>query len=296
MLTDTARLMNRIPEVNKADHPTVARALKAAASEWSHGKNADALRSLRKAAEAASDVDDDVRSLELAKAAANLATELGTVRAPIPPPLNPAAPGARAAIPRPQGSTPAQPLQPGRVSPPAVAKQPAPVAKQPAPVAKQPAPQRLRRAPTIPPLEEATDAHVLTLPPQSAPLRGKANSVTELSEVRASNRRGAREPRTARTPSMADEIDAWPTEVVAGTAIPDLTATGTGVRPSPHAPAVIIDEGAQRPTQAMAVELWRDRSGVHIARAGAEARRGAVSAILVATDPEINLADFFSLT
>lgn len=72
-----------IPLPTETDHEDVSWALSTAEATWKRGERADALKWLRRAAEAASEAEDDDRALALAKAAAELASELD---GPKPPP------------------------------------------------------------------------------------------------------------------------------------------------------------------------------------------------------------------
>lgn len=63
----------RIPPAKPDDPEDVSWALSTAEATWQRGEHADAIRWLRRAAEAASEAEADDRALELAKAAADLA-------------------------------------------------------------------------------------------------------------------------------------------------------------------------------------------------------------------------------
>jgi hypothetical protein len=65
-----------VPEARSDDSEDVSWALSTAEAMWARGEHADGIKWLRKAAEAASDADQDVRALELAKAASDLASLL----------------------------------------------------------------------------------------------------------------------------------------------------------------------------------------------------------------------------
>src|SRR5580658_4857151 len=78
-----------VPTAKKEDPEDVAWALQTAEATWSRGDHADALKWIRRAAEAASEAEADDRALELAKAAADVASLLAdrpTAVAPAPPP------------------------------------------------------------------------------------------------------------------------------------------------------------------------------------------------------------------
>lgn len=71
-----AGLGNPIPKAEPDDHEDVSWALSTAEATWSRGDRPDALKWLRRAAEAASEAEADDRALQLAKAAAEIATSL----------------------------------------------------------------------------------------------------------------------------------------------------------------------------------------------------------------------------
>ncbi len=86
-----------IPKVRDDDPEDVSWALSTAATSFARGDRAEALKWLRRAAEAASEAEHDSRALELAKAAADLSAT------PPPPATTPKAPAAATA---PQKSAP----------------------------------------------------------------------------------------------------------------------------------------------------------------------------------------------
>src|SRR5215469_8532735 len=78
-----------IPPASKGDTEDVAWALSTAEAMYARGDRRDALKWLRRAAEAASEAQADDRALELAKAAASLAIIVGpSVPPPAPPSLS----------------------------------------------------------------------------------------------------------------------------------------------------------------------------------------------------------------
>jgi hypothetical protein len=90
-----------LPQAESADPDGVQVALRAAHTLWSNGETAESLRWLRRAAETASDEGADIRSLQLAKAAAELRAKLSrkgiisdgvspSTTSSIPPPSFPA--------------------------------------------------------------------------------------------------------------------------------------------------------------------------------------------------------------
>jgi hypothetical protein len=77
-----------LPEVEPRDPEPVAVAIETARALFRSGERLDALRWLRRAAERAEEAGDDVRSVSLARCAADLSTELQSV----PPPTRTSAP------------------------------------------------------------------------------------------------------------------------------------------------------------------------------------------------------------
>jgi hypothetical protein len=86
-----------LPEVEPRDPEPVAVAIETARALFRTGERLDALRWLRRAAERAEEAGDDVRSVSLARCAADLSTELQSVPPPptrtsVPPPPPPPTP------------------------------------------------------------------------------------------------------------------------------------------------------------------------------------------------------------
>jgi hypothetical protein len=84
--------MSPIPKARDNDPEDVSWALSTAATQFARGDRDEALKWLRRAAEAASEAEHDKRALELAKAAADLATLPKPVMTPKAPPAQPKAP------------------------------------------------------------------------------------------------------------------------------------------------------------------------------------------------------------
>jgi hypothetical protein len=91
-----------LPEVEPRDPEPVAVAIETARALFRSGERFEALRWLRRAAERAEEAGDDVRSVSLARSAADLSTELQSV---LPPPVTHAAP-ATDAVPPPADPAP----------------------------------------------------------------------------------------------------------------------------------------------------------------------------------------------
>jgi hypothetical protein len=77
--------MSELPQAESADTDAVQMALQAAHTLWSRGDTTESLRWLRRAAESASDEGADLRSLQLAKAAAELRAKLFPSASEAPP-------------------------------------------------------------------------------------------------------------------------------------------------------------------------------------------------------------------
>jgi hypothetical protein len=95
-----------IPAGKKDDLEDVSWALSTAEAMWGRGDHADGLKWLRRAAEAAAEAEADDRALELAKAAADVASLLAESRPPPPAAAIPVAP------PPPLITTPSRPPPP----------------------------------------------------------------------------------------------------------------------------------------------------------------------------------------
>ena len=149
-----------IPPAKKDDTEDVAWALSTAEAMYARGDRGEALKWLRRAAEAASEAQADDRALELAKAAADLASAIGPVSNPPPAPSRPppapaTAPTPAAAAPAaaPQGAAPAAASTPSPRPPPppaARAAQPRPVAGAPAKPLPPARPQRVAMRAAVP--------------------------------------------------------------------------------------------------------------------------------------------------
>ncbi|MEO8178199.1 MAG: hypothetical protein ABI895_05130 [Deltaproteobacteria bacterium] len=77
--------MSELPQADSADTDAVQMALQAAHTLWSRGDTTESLRWLKRAAESASDEGADLRSLQLAKAAAELRAKLFPTSSDSPP-------------------------------------------------------------------------------------------------------------------------------------------------------------------------------------------------------------------
>jgi len=315
-----------IPPARKDDSEDVAWALSTAEAMYARGDRGDALKWLRRAAEAASEAEADDRALELAKAAADLASVLGPSTSAPPPPIavpppdqlatQPAAPVVRPAAVAARQSAPPPPPR----SPPAAGMRPRPPAN-PAPA---PAPAVTPVTPRI--VETRRSGR------RSRPEIQIARVIDEVTQVApppappalvARRRRASRPPqedpappppapRTDPTPPDDDgpptpaEIDAWPTQSSVGDLIaaapeppePDektrigVPAYDPNALPpaEPASTPVLIEDPSIRSSQAVRVIVWRTADGgVRIAPAGTRVAAITVDAVLVALDPSADL-------
>jgi hypothetical protein len=144
-----------IPNPLPNDDEDVSWALSTAGALWGRGERAEALKWLRRAAEQASDVNDDVRALTLFKAAAEVAqTASMTPPPPItstPPPASQAAPQAAPQPSFPPPGTPAPPPPPRKAPPslpPRTAPPPVPSSRAAPPARTTPPPAPVRQVPS----------------------------------------------------------------------------------------------------------------------------------------------------
>ncbi|MBK6690972.1 MAG: hypothetical protein IPG50_01995 [Myxococcales bacterium] len=172
-----------IPQPSPSDHEDVSWALSTAEANWRRGDQADALRWLQRAAESASEEGLDVRYLELAKAASELARLIESS------PRLPSVPATRAA---PSAGTEAHPsattvqpsplVLPDRKRPtgppaqgvrPSVAPRPLP-ARSAAPVAARPSAPPKKSTSAPPPMAARTSAPPARGPSQAPPARNES--------------------------------------------------------------------------------------------------------------------------
>ena len=135
-------MLPTVPEPRAEDPEDVSWALSTAEAMWARGEHAEGIKWVRRAAEAASEAEDDVRALELAKSAADLTSliarrtsrasidleEVEPMSEPAPPPV-PRAPPPRA--PRP---TTAEVPSVRSVGPSSITKQVSTPSRPPAPL------------------------------------------------------------------------------------------------------------------------------------------------------------------
>jgi hypothetical protein len=200
------KMRSVVPVAKKDDIEDVAWALQTAEATWSRGDHADALKWIRRAAEAASEAEADDRALELAKAAADVASLLAdrpTAIAPAPPPL-PASTAAAAPPTPPPSPSPAQRTPPSPGAPRILTTSTAPPALAPA-AARPPT-----GAPT--PSKVGSNAPPLPRPGQKSPTPARFQPPAPIAKAPVSKRGGRRS-----SPSFADDVS--------------VTATGEVARP-----------------------------------------------------------------
>jgi hypothetical protein len=277
----------------KPDDPKdVSWGLTTADACWKRGERGDALKWLRKAVEAASEAECDERALELAKVAADLATQIGSM-AP-PPPAAPA-PAAIPVAPRPLAARFASgtPPRPAVGSPAVRAPQVKEATKKErksitnegpksrsSQVDKAEKAEKAEKTALLDKTQDDRPAHPFAEVP---PPRKRSNSKADKTEKA--------EKAEVRKPSRADEIDAWPTEVVAGhdLPVPDVGAQTDMSIPKPS--------GVVRSTQAVRVLVWKHADGsVRIAAvaSGRVVPSDAVEATLAALDVRADLVALLS--
>jgi hypothetical protein len=278
-----------IPKAKKEDVEDVSWALSTAEAMWSRGDRADALKWLRRAAEAASEAERDERALELAKAAADLA---GIIEksASIPPPPADGAAVARGAPSAPRVAAVAGLRSSGKAPlAPAVPSEPRKGRRSGTDLTPTTHP---RRPSERPPRRASRDSGTNELRRRA---RASKPTDTEIEEPIVQAERAEPGPVTSRTPS-ADEIDAWPTQALPGNNLTELQEEMTRV----SAPAYVEESSANetsvttqtplRPSQAMRVVLWRQGDTVRVAPWGTAVSAITLDAMLVALDATADLA------
>lgn len=292
-----------IPAAKKSDHEDVAWALSTAESQWAQGERGEAIKWLRRAAEAASEVEDDSRALELAKAVAEITASA--------PPAAPSSPPKPVEIPRPP-PTP----KPTSVSPPRPATGAPP--RPPSVAPKAPAAPMSRPAPSAPRAAALTQTRPSSAPKAPQPKRAGRKSIPPKDDDRtdtdvakklesaATDKDATPPPPSAKDPRSqmpttppaaaavaATDADAWPTETMAGSDLQGFENVGdTRVgAPPPLAPHPHDRLAA---SQAVRVIVWRDANGVHVAPAGTTVTAITVDAMLVAMDTSADLSAWLS--
>lgn len=346
-----------IPAAKKSDSEDVSWALSTADAMWGRGDRADAVKWLRRAVESASEAQDDDRALELAKAAADIASQAGIVQTS-PPPLVAASapPMARPSAPPPVPKPSAAPPRPAptRSVPPPPPSRPAPPTAKPttgSPPAPPRPPAQARVAPTVQPrgqtLQSGAKAPIAPVrpaagvpakparrkshasftneaklaaapsPPAPTPLAAGDVTITQAPEEITQQiqtepkRRRASKPAAEETHDVVhapvsattDEMDAWPTQSLVGDNFDSDEKTRIGEPAYQQIAERLAEAEAPRPareqttllaSQAVRVVVWRGPDGVRVAPYGTTVNAIGVDAILVALDPNADLATWLS--
>jgi hypothetical protein len=274
-----------IPPAKKDDSEDVAWALSTAEAMFARGDRGEALKWLRRAAEAASEGEADDRALELAKAAADLASAIGPVSNPPPAPSRPPpapAPTAPAPAP-PQTAAPAAVTSTPSPRPPpppaAAARKVASAPAKPLPPARpQPAQRTAMRAAV--PFESTgvrpTEARRTRRSRPEISFARQTEEVTESMPVDAIPAPHAPEPRRRRAsrPSF-DEATPPVAPVIPQPDPPPLPAT-----PRPEATAETTAEAPAIPQRTDEMDAWptQSRAGDDLADPSDEKTRIGVPA------------------
>jgi hypothetical protein len=252
--------------VKPDDTEDVAIALQSASACSADGELGEALKWLRRAVEAASEAEQDERALELAKLAADLTTQIAQAKATPPKAALPSAPVAsRGAL---------------------AASKPTPLVR---PLSPLPARQVSKEPPKKPDRKSLTNEASRGT---SSGAKGDKGSPSTLDPPR--KRTTSRTDRTEAKPrpSKADDMDAWPTEVVGGGDLP----SSVRVVDVDREPKSREEAGAVRAAQAVRVLVWREEGSVQITRVGSSraAPSTAVEAIVVGLDAYANLLELLA--
>jgi hypothetical protein len=327
---DNSASSQPIPKAQKGDLEDVSWALSTAEASWQRGDRMESLKWLRRAAEAATEGSMNARALFLAKAAADLTSALSSrssspsaspPRLPNAPPVvvPRAAPLAQAKKPPQQAATPPVPARPAApqagvprpmaasvhaaIMPPRAGQsgQAAPVS---APGARLQEPRKIRkssqsleieaRASRVAPAPSPKAAPPAS-PPSSTEARRRRAGHSATADVDAPTEPGNRDSPLRRAPSVADEMDAWPTENMSGgldDTHSELTEAAPGLA-SPAADRAVVSSRGAAPgvSQAVRVLVWRTPEGLRIAPAGTPVQASVTAeALLVALDPSSDLA------
>ena len=267
-----------IPPAKKDDSEDVAWALSTAEAMYARGDRSDALKWLRRAAEAASSADADDRALELAKAAADLAGAIGpiTTAPPPPPPPPPAAPSR----PAPQIGIA---LQAG-TAPPAPASRPA------------------LQVDTVPPPPPSSRSLLPNVTPPSPHVFTRPIGQAQSSVPPVTPPRSVAPDLLSATAS--DDMDQWPTHSLGRDdlenpndrttmGVPTYEANAKRATDAPEPMPRTKHEGLLA-SQAIRVVVWRGADGVHVAPHGTRVAAITVDAMLVGLDPDADLAAWLS--
>jgi hypothetical protein len=217
-----------IPPPREDDPEEVADKLSIAAAMWARGETHDALQWLRRAAESASDAEADIRALELAKAAAELANAA---------PAQPAAPASSAQ----PAARPLQSTAPTGVKPTAGVPPPKHSAPPPKPMSR-PAPPKPSMRPGGPPAgPPAGSGKLAPLPPLrplgTAPPAQKPGPRRSESGTSPAATAPIQTSAPALAPLIDEPIDHEQTSVMPAAEAQNLARMGGEAAPAPHATA-----------------------------------------------------------
>lgn len=314
-----------VPKPLGTDEEDVAWALATAEAMWARGDRADAVKWIRKAAEAASEADDILRAADLASAAADLANSLDPALSAPPPAAKPLA--------RTMQSAGTPPPVPSKTPPPA----PRMEARKPgaftgAPAATSPT-QAAPKTQAMPRVGVAAAKAAAPVAPRAAPLTGaRVSEPPRPLTAQPANDSSSRDverftPSPSNVPPPAEDWDT--TSQPPETSIPEtrgpaptppefvdptlaaVAARGTtpngsrvgAMRPKINTmtevdrevPAELGKRTARlQASQAFHVVLWKDARGVHVAPSGTVVSAITVDAILIALDPSADLSAWLS--
>jgi hypothetical protein len=305
----------QVPEPTAEDPEDVSWALSTAEAMWARGDHADGIKWVRRAAEAASEAENDSRALELAKAAADLMSLMGRMtEESIDLEEAPASEPAPVTAGRPPPPPAVKFSSPG---PSSVTKQVVTPSRPPAPL-----PGRSSQSPPAPVIQKGKPLGTNTRPPAARAAGAKADkkdppTLTVAGGGKKSGRKSREnldaEARAAaaltagvvEVPVAKDRIatpissppqsQSSPPVTVAAGMLPQnlgVGAAGTaGAMTNPSAPTA---SSGIITSQAVRVVVWRDGSGVHVAPAGTVVSAITVDAVLVALEPSTDLTAWLS--
>lgn len=333
-MADDEIVLPEVPEAKPEDPEDVSWALSTAEAMWARGNHGESIKWIRKAAEAASEHDQDLRALELAKVAADLTglvARRSLAAGAAPAPAEDPAPSVPSPSAEPSTKRPPSPVRgsgaPARntsVPPPsgsvtsksgAAPRSLKPSAPPLAPRGQAPTPLR-----TGPPPQDGETRNAQLPPPAAVPpdddsedvlIPSSANTGEVLAlppeSTNVSNRippRASAKPTRASdiAPRSVEEWDASPTQNLKGFELDRLAShegesdrmTTVGVQVLPRERPPSVHDRELAISQAVRVVVWRDASGVHVAPAGTVVSSITVDAVLVALDPSTDLTAWLS--
>jgi hypothetical protein len=219
------------------------------------------------------------------------------------PPVQPVPAQPSAMPPTARAIEAASPAAPESVPPPEASSQPS--SPPPAMTTRRPAFDGTDPTATshdLEPPEDTAQIDVPAAPPRhhssKAPSRGQLDTPSAAIDASVVDAAHTAEVRAIRAPSMADEIDAWPTQALTGLGSEDMTDNTANVTALIAAlPPMRPREPSKHPmdpellaTQAVRVVVWRTPDGVRVAPAGTVVSAIACDAVLVALDPTADLS------